>query len=110
VNNLFAAAFSNTSGDLANIEMKIKGDTYWLGDPILTDAPAPTTAGSAAFVLTVKSPVLYGENGLAAPYPTALNGLYTVQFVDHEFNQGVFTQTLYGTVDRNISNIDELLQ
>jgi len=109
VNNLFKAAFSVESGDLATIEMKIKGDTYWLGESTSTGVPDPAENGSAAFVLSVKSPSLYDDSGIAAPHVNLMSGLYTVLSVDHEFSQGVFTQTLYGTVDSSISNLDEVI-
>lgn len=99
VNSLFSAAFG-AQGELTKIEMKIKGDPYWLGPTMTTGIALPTEVGAPFFVLSVKSPDLYNvDSGLAPPIGGYQDGLYRVICVDNEFIAGAFHQTLFAVID-----------
>lgn len=104
-NSLFSNAFNARSGDLSNIEMKIKGDPYWLGLGYSANIALPQGAGRPCFVLTIKDQTLYNTaTGLAQPSGEA-NGLYIVTTVLSEFSGGTFTQVLYGKIDPKAQNL-----
>jgi hypothetical protein len=106
VNSMFAAAF-NATGDLANIEMKIKGDPYWLGHTGTTSIALPSETGVPYFVLSVKNQELYDiTTGLAVPSGPYADGLYQVKMVDTEFIAGAFTQTLFACVNPATIDLD----
>lgn len=106
VNSLFAAAF-NATGDLANIEMKIKGDPYWLGHSGTTSIALPSETGVPYFVLSIKNQELYDiTTGLAIPSGPYADGLYQVKMIDSEFIAGAFTQTLFACVNPATIDLD----
>lgn len=111
VNSLFQQAFSGISGDIANIEMTIKGDPTWLGEPGQTGSLEPEIAavGQPAFLLSLRTPDLPGvDTGVILSRSSMINGLYLVKRIDHEFTNGLFTQKLYSVIDPLI-DLNEVL-
>jgi hypothetical protein len=59
-------------------------------------------------VFTLRTPELPGVNtGTVRARETAINGVYLVNTIDHEFSNGKFTQRLTATVDPTL-NIEEV--
>lgn len=89
------------SGDLVEIELEIRGDPYWLGNPTSAQFPenideiAPYTLGGTLFFLNVKLPRPEDENGLRKPSSEYyISGVYKVINVISNFNNGQFIQYL----------------
>lgn len=112
---LFEQAMSPTSGDMINVEMKIKGDPFWLEpDPMPNIAgqvptyseragrePTPT-ANNTGYGQTYVLFVAYGgqpyDPGTGLPPTpgdkTIYSGVYSVVKAVHNFEGSKFTQTL----------------
>jgi hypothetical protein len=121
---LMEDAMSPVSADLFNIELKVKGDPYWiepapLGKKYQFNSPMDRvlesrnpidgtydsgaigtvdTADQEIFVLfrSFSPQMPDAETGLTPKFTTntVLNGVYGVQKVTHEFAEGQFTQTI----------------
>ena len=121
VNSMFQQAFTGKNGDLVNVSMKIKGDPYWLGmtvndsieyfnkqvqidgDSAITIPFCPKEAidvGTVSFIFSVGSLKKPEEAVLRGS--SVYNGLYIVKQIDHEFSDGLFTQTIQGALDTRI--------
>lgn len=117
VNSLFTQAFSGVGGDLVNIELRIKGDPFWLARPIMTQTSVETLARLSVdpseyvpttnsfnptmaenFILFVlRTPTEADDTtGVIKEQSTSnvYSGLYGVYKVEHEFSKGRFTQVL----------------
>ena len=118
-------------GQLINLEMEIKGDPYWLGEPntrkrlLSSDGAQDLTKSDAMLLLIFKLPIKindgddttrsesYSGTGFyeARLQQNGFNGLYNVTKVENNFSGGKFTQKLIGYIDpltKEKSLIDEL--
>jgi len=110
VNSLFQQAFQGKSGDLISVELKIKGDPFWLGEPNKTGAlePVATQTGQPAIIISLRTPEFPQQTHETPNLRSSLlNGLYLVIKVDHSFSGGMFTQTLDCVIDPLI-NVNEI--
>lgn len=111
---MFNDALLNSPTDLAQIELKIWGDPYYLSDSgmgnyiasptgflnITKDGTMDYQNSEVDIRLSFKTPIDYGPDGWMQ-FPSvglspvkAFNGLYKVLQVSSSFNNGQFTQTL----------------
>lgn len=118
---MFSDALMNSTTDLAQIELKIWGDPYYLSDSGMGNyIAAPTTflnitkdgtmdyqSSEVDLRLTFRTPIDYGYDGWME-FPSvglspvkAFNGLYKVLQVSSNFSGGQFTQTLTAIRRRN---------
>lgn len=116
-----------TKGQLISLDMSIRGDPYWLGEPNvdnrlkgyqLGDEPRPAdsrdiTGGDALAVITFAFPQKYDDGGpldnddsFAGTGMTDINrkqngfnGVYYIRAVESSFSNGLFTQKLIGHAD-----------
>jgi hypothetical protein len=98
-----------TSGDLVEIELNIKGDPYWLGKPNsfydlnISDELADYELGGNMFYLKVNLPTQETSSGRRIVQPEyTLSGVYRVITVTSQFRNGLFTQFLKAYKDTNI--------
>lgn len=108
VSAMFSQAFKGigtSAGDLVNIDLEIRGDWYWLGDPE-NDKPVNQPSNNVKefrgfdsqnyFLLEINS---VQDNGNDESVYTTTNtlgsGVYGVIKVEHNFENGMFTQRLY---------------
>lgn len=98
-----------TSGDLIEIEIQIKGDPYWLGKPNsfydmnVSDDLADYELGGNMFYLRLNLPTqetLAGRRIVQPDY--TLSGLYRVINVTNQFRNGQFVQFLKAYRDTNV--------
>lgn len=89
------------SADLMEIELSIRGDPYWLGNPTSSQFPenvnenAPYSLGGTLFFLNVKLPRPEDNSGLRKPSSEYyISGVYRVINVISEFRNGQFIQYL----------------
>jgi hypothetical protein len=107
----FGASLQNlyNSGDMLEIEMTIRGDPYWLGNPnslykLNSEiASADYELGSHYFYLKINLP---SETGPSSDY--MITGVYKVVSVISEFRNGKFVQFLKAYRD-NLVNIPDVL-
>lgn len=103
-------ANSETSGDLLEIEINIKGDPYWLGKPNSfygnnDDDLADYESGGCNFFLRVNLPVTEDSNGRRKPTPDYMcTGVYRVISVINQYRNGLFTQYLKAYRDVTIQS------
>lgn len=88
-----------TSADLMEIELGIRGDPYWLGNPTgdedFSENTAPYTIGGPMFFLNINLPVPEDSSGLRTPSTEYyISGVYKVISVISEFRNGQFIQYL----------------
>lgn len=88
-----------TSPDLLEIELGIRGDPYWLGNPTgdaeFSENSAPYTIGGPMFFLNINLPVSEDSSGLRKPSTEYyISGVYKVINVISEFRNGEFIQYL----------------
>ena len=130
---LFEQANSPAAGDLLNIDLKIKGDPYWLEPSPIGRVEAPLTTFQRAeanrngtgeatsfrsvdstdsqtyFVFRSFTPQQFdAETGITPKNNkdrNALNGVYGIRTVTHSFSQGMFTQDLHAIRDPQL-NLD----
>lgn len=133
---LFEQANSPLAADLLTIDLKIKGDPYWLEPSPIGRTDHPITAFERAeanrggtgqatsfngvdstdsqtyFVFRSFTPQQFdAETGITPKNNkdrNALNGVYGVRTVTHSFSQGMFTQELHAIRDPqlNLQGID----
>lgn len=98
-----------TSGDLIEIELNIKGDPYWLGKPNsfydlnISDELADYELGGNMFYLKLNLPTQENDSGrriVQSEY--TLSGIYRVISITSQFRNGLFTQYLKAYKDTNI--------
>jgi hypothetical protein len=109
VNTMFEQAFSGNSGDLVNVEIEVKGDPYWLESKNGVEAQGTINSrtGQNSIVFTVQTADLPNEqSGIAENSNSPFSGVYAVRQVDHKFEKGQFTQTLYAVRDARITASD----
>jgi hypothetical protein len=119
VDSLFRQAFLGQIGDLLNVEIQIKGDPYWLGNPKQDDEPKIDTSrrgvedhvktlDSQNYILfSLKTPqVVNNTTGLMHLQETAYSGAYAVRKIESRFLNGKFTQTLTCSIDTAIKTDD----
>lgn len=119
VDSLFRQAFLGQIGDLLNIEIQVKGDTYWLGNPKQDDEPRIDTSreGDEDHVKTLDSQnyILFSLKtpsevnpitGFMTPKDTVYSGAYAVRKIESRFVNGKFTQTLTCSIDTTIKMQD----
>lgn len=87
------------SGDLVEIELGIRGDPYWLGNPTgqetFSENAAPYELGGPMFFLNINLPVPENSAGLRIPSSEYyISGVYKVINVISEFRNGQFIQYL----------------
>lgn len=122
---------SPTARDLQNVQIKIKGDPYWLEPDPINGANNPdniqsflgrparsintinndSTGTQTYFLFRAFLPQPVDPNtGLqpARNANTVINGLYWARVIEHEFVNGQFTQTITGVRDVtvNVNNIE----
>lgn len=120
VDSLFRQAFMGQIGDLLNIEIQVKGDPYWLGNPNQDSEPQIDTTrrgvddhvktlDSQNYILfSLKTPsVINNDTGQMQMQETAYSGAYAVRKIESRFANGKFTQTLTCSIDTTIK-IDDL--
>jgi hypothetical protein len=107
-----------TYGQLQQIKMTVRGDPYWMGESTfqtiqrlrsfqIEETLDPNSAnylvGEQSFLLTFKTPVKEDEfTGVSKlQEQTTFKGVYTVYYVESNFSQGKFTQTLTAIRDLN---------
>lgn len=109
VNTMFEQAFSGKSGDLVNVEIEVKGDPYWLEskEGVESQNSVNSRPGQQSIVFTVQTADLPNEtSGIVEHTSSPFSGVYAVRQVDHKFEKGKFTQTLYAVRDPNITTAD----
>lgn len=109
VNTMFEQAFSGNSGDLVNVEIEVKGDPYWLEskDGVEAQGSINSRTGQNSIVFTVQTADLPNEeSGITEHTSSPFSGVYAVRQVDHKFEKGQFTQTLYAVRDARITASD----
>ena len=89
----------DNSADLLEIELTIRGDPYWLGNPtgddFFSENAAPYTLGGPMFFLNINLPNTNNESGQSKPSPEFyISGVYKVISVISEFRDGKFVQFL----------------
>lgn len=103
------ASNTETSGDLVEIEIVIKGDPYWLGKPnsfydySVSDELADYELGGNLFYLKLNLPTQENSSGrklVQSDY--TITGVYRVINVINQFRNGLFTQYLKAYRDINI--------
>lgn len=102
----FGASLENlfSNKDLMNIELQIRGDPYWLGNPnSLNGLSVPITAadyesGANYFYLKINLPVADGPSN-----DFVISGLYRVTSVISEYRNGKFIQYLKAFRDAIVS-------
>ena len=103
------SANTETSGDLVEIEITIKGDPYWLGKPNtfydynISDELADYELGGNLFYLKLNLPTSENSSGrklVQSDY--TITGVYRVINVINQFRNGLFTQYLKAYRDVNI--------
>lgn len=119
INSLFTQAFSMGDGNMSKIELKVKGDPFWLEpSPIMNntgyagiESPEPsayvpsddqvnTTVMHNYILFTTRTAAIPDDTtGVANLKSTYYNGVYGVNQVEHNFANGLFTQTLIGAID-----------
>lgn len=118
VNSLFKQAYEVGDGGMSKLEVKIKGDPFWL-------EPAPISGNDYEVKTSVNSKDYEGSvdqvdttiiqnfvvfvtqtadipdvtTGIINSSGSFYNGVYSVNMVEHTFTNGVFTQLLTATVD-----------
>lgn len=128
---LFSQALSAYNNDLIKIEMRIKGDPYWLepkpirrGDTTSrTFDPNAKPDDVSTFYATLENYFLFqtqvprepnSETGLVSGFDnkSIINGVYSVITVEHTFADGQFTQTIQGQRDpiTQVSEIQDIGQ
>lgn len=104
VSSMFKQAFGE-GGDLANIEIDVKGDPYWLESKNGQEANqvVNTRLSQNSIIFSVQTADLPSEtSGFVEHTTSPISGVYAIRRVDHSFSNGQFTQTLYGVKDPNI--------
>ena len=100
-----------SSGDLIEIEITIKGDPYWLGKPNsfynynISDDLADYELGGNLFYLKLNLPTQETSSGrrlVQSDY--TISGIYRVINVINQFRNGMFTQFLKAYRDVNIQS------
>jgi hypothetical protein len=95
--------YGNKEGSLMNLNMTIRGDPFWLGmayEQALNNSGSDPRAvnyfhGDACFILRFRYPLSRNEDGTPTwAKQDIFNGVYRVQKVTHDFNEGKFTQSL----------------
>lgn len=122
--------FSPTMRDLQNVQIKIKGDPYWLEPDPINGANTPSgiesflgrpprtsqsinndsTRTQTYFLFRAFLPQPPDPNtGLQPPRSanTVINGLYWAKNIEHEFVGGQFTQTITGIRDVTV-NVNDI--
>jgi hypothetical protein len=117
IHNAAITANVENGSDLMTIEIHIRGDPYWLGDPnkniVSSDGPsqyAKYDLGGIMFFLKVNLPSDENAQGLRIPQnERVITGLYRVINVINEFKNGLFTQYLKAVREPTIdaTNIPE---
>lgn len=108
---------SNSEGGLNRLNIKIKGDPYWLG---YTNTDIDKMPGSAEVGTTGELPLFWNKHELVAvhfKYPVQVkdngdpelrssevySGIFSVFSVQNDFTDGKFSQTLIGARQRTIT-------
>lgn len=109
-----------SSADMVEIDLGVKGDPYWIGMPnspkyfnSTQDDIVNYMNGYPGFFLNVNLPVDENANGQRLPSPDfQLTGIYFVTGVINRFNSGQFTQRLTGhrDVSTNTSRVYTMLK
>ena len=113
VSSMFKQAFSD-GGDLANVEIDVKGDPYWLESKNgqQPNQTVNTRLAQNSIIFSVQTADLPSDQtGFVEHTTSPVSGVFAIRQVDHSFSNGQFTQTLYGVKDPNIDVediIDEL--
>lgn len=92
------------STSLMRITIRIKGDPYWLGQPLPemmktenTANVANFTTGDTCFQIAMLVPVFQeDQNKTEFRFDDVFNGMYVATRVTNDFTNGLFTQTLEG--------------
>lgn len=111
-NHKMGAVKSNleNAADLVKIELEIKGDPYWMGQPNSfytnskdIDGVADYEAGLQSFFLHANLPTsIEDSSGRRKPSPDyQITGVYTVRNVINRFSNGTFVQYLSAVRDLN---------
>ena len=107
----------NSTGELVEQRLNIRGDTYWLGKPKgaarVNDNEADYDFGGLGYFFNMRLPVYEdGDSGLMAEENFSITALYRVKSVTSQYMMGEFKQTLDSVRDTNTNNamlIDQLL-
>lgn len=95
----------NMSTDLLNLELEIRGDPYWLGQPERSSDfnVFDYDLGPPFLLFSQKFPREHNISGLMEPFFNPVySGVYRVMNVIHSFRGGAFTQFLKGIRDMTI--------
>lgn len=110
-------------GELTHLELTIKGDPYWMGEPNISrriiGSDFDLTNADTTILLSFDFPNRFGDGGLANIDSSAgsglvdlergdntFNGIYVITDVKSEFSGGKFTQKLKGYADDVTANQD----
>ncbi len=108
-------------GEMLKLDLTIRGDPYWLGEPnpkkrliATTDDPGADLTGSDIyFLMTFNFPERYDDGGFGKQADSfegtglldlqdgenGFNGIYRVLSIENEFSNGKFTQKLLCQID-----------
>lgn len=99
----------NSTGELVEQRLSIRGDPYWLGKPkgvsASNDNQADYDFGGLGYFFNMKLPVYENEtNGLMPEQNFSVTALYRVSTVTSQYMMGEFKQTLESIRDTNTNN------
>ena len=99
----------NSTGELVEQRLSIRGDPYWLGKPkgasASNDNQADYDFGGLGYFFNMKFPVYENETtGLMPKQNFAVTALYRVSTVTSQYMMGEFKQTLESIRDTNTNN------
>lgn len=110
-----------SSGDMVKLDLSVRGDPYWLGEPnprARLDPPtnatgSDLTASDVYILMTFDFPVRFDDGGFGDQADSfkgtgladlergenGFNGIYLITEITSEFSDGKFTQKLTGQID-----------
>ena len=99
----------NSTGELVEQRLSIRGDPYWLGKPkgaaASNDNQADYDFGGLGYFFNMKFPVYENETtGLMPEQNFSVTALYRVSTVTSQYMMGEFKQTLESIRDTNTNN------
>ena len=99
----------NSTGELVEQRLTIRGDPYWLGKPkgsaVSNNTQADYDVGGVGYFFNMKFPVYENETtGLMPEQNFGVTALYRVSTVTSQYMMGEFKQTLESIRDTNTNN------
>ncbi len=99
----------NSTGELVEQRLTIRGDPYWLGKPkgsaVSNSTQADYDIGGVGYFFNMKFPVYENETtGLMPEQNFSVTALYRVSTVTSQYMMGEFKQTLESIRDTNTNN------